>query len=158
MKISSRVRYAVMALVDLSLLERFKDSPVSLSSISERQGLSLLYLEQLFLKLKKAGLVASVRGSNGGYSLAKPADEIRIFDVFEAVERSFKATRCHGIEGGCQKKNERCQTHDFWVQLSDHVQSFLKEKTIENICLNRTQDTKVYACAQENSGIDKLYA
>lgn len=126
MKLTSKGRYAVTAMLDLAL--HVENGPVTLAGISERQGISLSYLEQLFTRLRKSGLVASTRGPGGGYSLARPAHEIAIAEVVTAVDESVDATRCGGL-GDCQD-GKRCLTHDLWTELSDQIYSFLSDITL----------------------------
>jgi Rrf2 family iron-sulfur cluster assembly transcriptional regulator len=126
MKLTSKGRYAVTAMLDLAL--HVENGPVTLAGISERQGISLSYLEQLFTRLRKSGLVASTRGPGGGYSLARPAQEIAIAEVVTAVDESVDATRCGGL-GDCQD-GKRCLTHDLWTELSDQIFSFLSDITL----------------------------
>jgi Rrf2 family iron-sulfur cluster assembly transcriptional regulator len=136
LRLSTKARYAVMAMVDLALAE--SNAPVSLSSIAERQGLPLPYLEQLFAKLRKAGLISSIRGATGGYRLAHPAENVRVFDIITAVDHPLKATRCdHTIARGCQGDGKRCTTHDLWEELGHVVQLFLKRVTLADIRENR---------------------
>ncbi len=120
MKLSTKGRYAVTAMFDIALHNK---GPVSLSDISQRQGISLPYLEQLFTCLRKQGLVKSTRGPGGGYSLAIDSEQIAIADVIEAVDESVDATRCGG-SANCQN-HERCLTHDLWENLSDRIRGYL---------------------------------
>lgn len=121
MKLSTKGRYAVTAMFDIAL--HHDEGPVSLSDISERQGISLSYLEQLFTNLRKQGLVKSTRGPGGGYSLAMDSEQIAIADVIEAVDESVDATRCGGSED-CQN-HQRCLTHELWENLSDQIRNYL---------------------------------
>jgi Rrf2 family iron-sulfur cluster assembly transcriptional regulator len=123
MKLTSKGRYAVTAMLDLAL--HTEDGPVTLAAISERQGISLSYLEQLFTRLRKHGLVASTRGPGGGYSLSRSACEIPVSAVVTAVDESVDATRCGG-RGDCHD-GRRCLTHDLWSELSDQIHVFLSE-------------------------------
>lgn len=133
MKISSKARYAVMALADLA--NHQEGGPVALSEISVRQDLPLPFLEQLFSKLRRAEIVASVRGSKGGYSLINTADKTRVFDVITAVDRPIKVTRCSkGAQEGCHADGRRCLTHDLWEELETVIQSFLQQVTLDDIC------------------------
>ena len=126
MRLTSKGRYAVTALLDVALHNEM--GPVPLADISERQGISLSYLEQLFSKLRKQGVVASVRGPGGGYRLGRAAHEISISQIISAVNESVEATRCHGDEG-CQG-GVRCLTHSLWRDLSGRISSFLDEITL----------------------------
>jgi len=117
-RLSTKGRYAVMAMVDLAKFG--KGSPVALSEIAERQEISLSYLEQLFAKLRRAQLVNSVRGPGGGYVLSHAADETRIADIILAVDEPIRATRCSlGSAAGCAGNKGRCVTHDLWEELSN---------------------------------------
>ncbi|MFN2338765.1 MAG: Fe-S cluster assembly transcription factor [Gammaproteobacteria bacterium] len=121
MKLTSKGRYAVTAMLDLAL--HAQKGPVTLAGISERQGISLSYLEQLFTRLRKQGLVTSTRGPGGGYSLSRPARELMVADVVTAVDENVDATRCGG-DANCHG-GERCLTHDLWMDLSDQIHGFL---------------------------------
>lgn len=121
MRLTTKGRYAVTAMLDLSI--HYEHGPISLADISERQGISLSYLEQLFTKLRRTGLVKSTRGPGGGYSLSRPADQIAVADVITAVDESVDTTRCGGMSN-CQN-DERCLTHELWVDLSDQIYNFL---------------------------------
>lgn len=121
MRLTTKGRYAVTAMLDLALNAR--QAPVSLADISERQGISLSYLEQLFAKLRRNELVSSVRGPGGGYQLARAAGEIQIVQVIDAVDESVDATRCQG-KGNCQE-GETCLTHYLWCELSEQIHDFL---------------------------------
>ena len=116
-------------MLDLAL--RADEGPVTLSGISERQGISLSYLEQLFTRLRKQGLVSSTRGQGGGYSLSRDADLIAIADVVTAVDEVVDATRCGGM-ANCQD-GKRCLTHDLWTDLSEQIYSFLSEITLGHL-------------------------
>lgn len=136
MKLSTKGRYAVTALADIAL--NGAASPVSLADIAERQDISLAYLEQLFVKLRRNGLVDSVRGPGGGYRLAQPADQLRISDVMTAVDERLNAMGCDGEIGqGCGKSREACLTHALWEQLSAHVHVFLNQTTIADVIHDR---------------------
>lgn len=121
MKLSTKGRYAVTAMLDLAIHE--KQRPVTLADISHCQGISLSYLEQLFARLRKSGLVKGVRGPGGGYHLARSASEITVADVISAVDEKVDVTRCEGRED-CQE-GERCLTHDLWKELSQRIYNFL---------------------------------
>lgn len=129
MKLTSKGRYAVTAMLDLAL--HADEGPVTLAGISERQGISLSYLEQLFTRLRKQGLVSSTRGPGGGYSLSRTADSIAIAEVVTAVDEVVDATRCGGM-ANCQD-GKRCLTHDLWTDLSDQIYSFLSEITLGHL-------------------------
>lgn len=121
MRLTSKGRYAVTAMLDVALHE--DAGPVSLAHISERQGISLSYLEQLFARLRKHGLVSSVRGPGGGYLLGMEQAAISVGAIIVAVDESVDATKCQG-KGGCQSGNQ-CLTHSLWCALSDRISSFL---------------------------------
>ena len=127
MKLSTKGRYAVTAMMDLAIHD--KSGPVTLADISVCQGISLSYLEQLFAKLRKSGLVEGVRGPGGGYRLARSADQITVASIVTAVDESVDATRCHGHED-CQD-GERCLTHQLWDELSDRLYTFLDGITLD---------------------------
>lgn len=136
MRLSTKARYAVTAMVDVALEEG--SGPVSLATISTRQELPLAYLEQLFGKLRKAGLVKSSRGSAGGYALNHKAQDVSILDIISAVDIPLKATRCeHESANGCRATGERCVTHDLWEELGAVVQLFLGRVTLADVCENR---------------------
>lgn len=122
MRLTTKGRYAVTAMLDLAI--HYENGPISLADISERQGISLSYLEQLFTKLRRTGLVKSTRGPGGGYALSRPAGEIAVADVITAVDEKVDTTRCGGM-GNCQD-DERCLTHELWVDLSDQIYGFLR--------------------------------
>lgn len=126
MKLSTKGRYAVTAMMDLAIHDKI--GPVTLAEISQCQGISLSYLEQLFAKLRKAGLVEGVRGPGGGYRLAKPSDQISVADIITAVDESMDVTRCRGRED-CQE-GERCLTHELWEDLSHRLYDFLDGITL----------------------------
>jgi len=122
MRLTTKGRYAVTAMLDLAI--HYKDGPITLADISKRQGISLSYLEQLFSRLRKNGLVDSARGPGGGYRLSRAATEICVADVITAVDEKVDAMRCEG-KGNCQD-NGQCLTHELWCDLSDQIYSFLK--------------------------------
>lgn len=132
MKLSTKGRYAVMAMVDLAAQR--SERPVALAEIAERQEISLSYLEQLFAKLRRAGLVGSVRGPGGGYNLAKPARETLISDIILAVDEPIRATRCTpGQPHGCRGTKTRCLTHDLWEALGNQIHIFLASVTVADV-------------------------
>lgn len=132
MRLTSKGRYAVTAMLDVAL--NSQQNPVPLADISERQGISLSYLEQLFSKLRKAGLVASVRGPGGGYRLGAEASTISIGTVIAAVDESVDATKCHG-KGDCQG-GTRCLTHTLWCDLSSRISDFLNNITLGELMVD----------------------
>jgi Rrf2 family iron-sulfur cluster assembly transcriptional regulator len=121
MRLTTKGRYAVTAMLDLAI--HFKDGPITLADISQRQGISLSYLEQLFARLRKEGLVSSTRGPGGGYRLSRGAGKIAVADVIQAVDEKIDATRCSG-KGDCHNGNS-CLTHELWCDLSDQIYDFL---------------------------------
>jgi len=139
-KLSTKGRYAVMALVDLA--GHGDDKPISLADIAERQEISLSYLEQLFAKLRRGGLVKSVRGPGGGYLLAHKAEETRIADIILAVDEPIRATRCTpGQPFGCRVNKSRCTTHDLWEELGNQIYLYLSSVTIADVVNRRVLGT-----------------
>jgi Rrf2 family iron-sulfur cluster assembly transcriptional regulator len=129
MRLTTRGRYAVTAMLDLALNAAPK--PVPLGDIAERQGISLAYLEQLFARLRRGGLVASVRGPGGGYRLSEPLESISIARIIAAVDEQLDATRCGG-SGRCQD-GQQCLTHDLWTDLSARIEQFLSQHTLASL-------------------------
>ena len=137
MKLSSKGRYAVMALTDLGKFNA-KD-PVTLRDISLRQGISLNYLEQIFLKLKKNKIVKSIRGKKGGYILNKNASEVKISAILLAVDEKIKTIGCkRHSKQGCNGRSSKCITHDFWDELENYINDFFKKKNLEDL-INQTK-------------------
>lgn len=132
MKIGTRGRYALSALVDLAV--HGNGAPVALCEIAERQDISLFYLEQLFVRLRRASLVNSVRGRCGGYVLAKPAGGIAIADVMRAVGESVHPARCD-----CRGGRDDCLSHDLWDQLGDEMLRYLDSVSLEDVCQRRVR-------------------
>ena len=132
MKLSTKGRYAVMALTDLALYHI--NGPVSLRDISIRQNISLLYLEQIFLRLKKYRLVKSIRGKKGGYKLVRKATEIRLSEILLAVDENIKTVRCiKHHKKGCNGKSTKCNTHKLWDELDGHINSFFEKKLLSDL-------------------------
>ncbi len=129
MRLTTRGRYAVTAMLDLALQP--PDQTITLAEIAARQTISVAYLEQLFSKLKRHKLVASVRGANGGYHLARSAETITVLEIIEAVNETVNATRCDH-QGNCQN-GAMCLTHDLWHNLSDHISSYLKNINLADL-------------------------
>ena len=132
MKLTTKGRYAVMAMADLATYS--KNKPVSLSEISLRQNISLAYLEQLFIHLKENKLVKSIRGVKGGYALEKPASEIRLSNIFHAVNEEVKTLNCKkDSKKGCNNKSIKCITHNLWDKLDTHINGFFENVKLEEI-------------------------
>lgn len=132
MRLTTKGRYAVMAMVDLA--KRGSKRPVALADIAESQEISLSYLEQLFARLRKAGLVNSVRGPGGGYMLARTADETRVSDIINAVDEPIRATRCSpGSPQGCRVNKARCITHNLWEGLGNQIQHYLNTVSLGDV-------------------------
>lgn len=129
MELNTKGRYAVMAMVDLA--KHAGDGAVPLSAVADRQRLSLAYLEQIFLRLRRAGLVSSARGRSGGYLLGRSARDIRIAEIMGAVDEETRMTRCIG-ENGCLGE-QRCETHELWHALGGHISAFLWDVTVQDV-------------------------
>ena len=129
MRLTTKGRFAVTAMIDVAL--HGSDGPVTLAAVSARQHISLSYLEQLFGKLRRSGLVESVRGPGGGYNLAKPQDQVSVADIILAVDEPIDATQCAGKEN-CHD-DRRCMTHDLWAALNDHIFTFLSGVTLAQL-------------------------
>ena len=146
MRLTTRGRYAVTAMLDLAL--HYEHGPVSLAEIAKRQGISQSYLEQLFAKLRRNRLVDGLRGPGGGYKLGRRSDTISVADVIDAVNESVDATRCGG-QRNCQDEH-RCLTHDLWEDLSTQIRQFLSEVSLDQLvkrqsvqAVHRLQETQV---------------
>ena len=121
-----------MALTDLTLY--YKNGPVSLRDISLRQNISLLYLEQIFLKLRKYKIVESIRGKKGGYRLSRKASDIRLSEILSAVDENVKTVRCiKHLKKGCNGKSIKCNTHKLWDELDGHINSFFEKKLLSDL-------------------------
>jgi Rrf2 family iron-sulfur cluster assembly transcriptional regulator len=129
MRLTTKGRFAVTAMIDLAL--RQNTGPVTLAAISQRQQISLSYLEQLFGKLRRAALVSSVRGPGGGYNLAQPPASISVADIVSAVDEPIDATQCGGKEN-CHD-DKRCMTHDLWATLNEKMQEYLSSVTLADL-------------------------
>ena len=129
MNLTAKSRYAVTAMLDLSAQK--EEKPVSLADISRRQEISLSYLEQLFVKLRKNGLVRSIKGPGGGYLLARSADEVTVADIVDSVDENVDVTRCSG-KGNCQR-GAVCLTHELWSEFSDEIRNYLSGINLENL-------------------------
>ncbi len=132
MKLTTKGRYAVMAMADLAL---FKDEgPISLTDISIRQNISLAYLEQIFIKLKQVNLVKSIRGAKGGYVLDTSPEEIKISNIISAVDEEIKTLNCKKeSKRGCNNKSSKCITHNLWDQLDQHINSFFEKVKLQDL-------------------------
>ncbi|MEY3037551.1 Fe-S cluster assembly transcriptional regulator IscR [Marinobacterium sp. LSUCC0821] len=150
MRLTTKGRYAVTAMLDLALHDG--KGPISLADISERQGISLSYLEQLFAKLRKSGLVKSVRGPGGGYSLNRISSEIAVAQVVDAVNESVDATGCQR-KGNCQS-GEVCLTHHLWEDLSNQIHSFLSDISLQDLVSRN--DVLSVAKRQDMKSLDRL--
>ena len=132
MKLTTKGRYAVMAMADLALFQN--GTPVSLNDISLRQNISLSYLEQLFAKLKNGKLVKSVRGPSGGYILEKNPKEIKLSNIIFAVDEKVKTLNCKkDSKKGCNGKNSKCITHNLWDDLEQHINTFFENKSLSDL-------------------------
>jgi len=132
MKLTSKGRYAVMAMADLAK-SKVKE-PTSLTEISLRQGISISYLEQLFLKLRKNNLVQSTRGPSGGYILSKPPGEIKLLSIINAVDEKIETLKCRKeSKRGCNHKSIKCITHNLWDDLETHINKFFEDNTLHDI-------------------------
>ena len=141
MKLTSKGRYAVMALVDLARFDNF--NPVSLRDISLRQGISLDYLEQIFSKLKKNEIVKSIRGTQGGYVLNKNPNDIKLTNILNAVDEKVKTVQCKKeSKRGCNGKATKCITHNLWDELEIHINTFFENKSLKDL-LNNNKETRV---------------
>ena len=132
MKLTTKGRYAVMAMADLAL---FKDrGPTSLKDISLRQNISLAYLEQIFIKLKNKNLVKSIRGARGGYVLDISPEEIKISNIISAVDEEVRTLNCNkDSKKGCNNKNSKCITHNLWDQLDQHINNFFEKVKLQDL-------------------------
>jgi Rrf2 family iron-sulfur cluster assembly transcriptional regulator len=143
MQLSTRGRYAVMAMAELA--GRDAGGPVSLASIAERQQISRPYLEQLFARLRRRGLVRSVRGPGGGYRLARPASELSIAEVVTAVDEALKATRCAGVGPGCMRGGARCLTHDLWAETGKRIFDYLAAVSLADVLSGQLDGSRARA-------------
>jgi len=138
MKLNSRSRYAVMALADIASFN--KQNPISLRDISLRQNISLVYLEQIFSKLKKNNIVKSIRGANGGYVLTRDPEQIKLSNIFSAVDEKIKTLQCkRESKKGCNGKLTKCITHNLWDDLEMHINDFFDKKNLGDILKNNLE-------------------
>ena len=139
MKLTSKGRYAVMAMADLAKIN--VKEPTSLAEISLRQGISIAYLEQLFLKLRKNNLVQSVRGPSGGYLLSKNPEEIKLLSIIRAVDEKVKTVKCKKeSKKGCNGKSVKCITHNLWDDLEAHINKFFEDNTLNDILFKEVRN------------------
>ena len=142
MKLTSRGRYAVMAMADLA--KNNVKKPTNLTQISLRQGISVAYLEQLFLKLRKNNLVQSARGPSGGYVLSKPPGEIKLLSIIRAVDEKIKTVKCRKeSKKGCNGKSIKCITHNLWDDLETHINKFFEDNTLNDILFKEVRNKSV---------------
>ena len=135
MRLNTKSRYAVMALADMASFKANK--PISLRDISIRQSISLLYLEQIFLKLKKNNIVKSIRGSNGGYVLSKHPNNLKLSEIFLALDQNVKTVGCDkNSKKGCNGRTTKCITHNLWDELDLHINAFFENKKLEDLIKN----------------------
>jgi Rrf2 family iron-sulfur cluster assembly transcriptional regulator len=151
MRLTTKGRYAVTAMLDLAL--HAKENPVPLADISQRQGISLSYLEQLFARLRRQGLVDSARGPGGGYRLSRAADDIAVVDVITAIDEKVNVTRCGG-NGDCQD-GQPCLTHELWMDLSEQIHRFLSSITLGQLVERRS--TQTIASRQDNAQVNQKF-
>ena len=140
MRLSTKGRYAVMAMADLARREHEAVRAVTLADIAQRQEISLSYLEQLFSRLRRKGLVTSARGPGGGYRLARGAEATTIAEIVHAVDEPLHATRCDAGKG-CMVKGERCLTHDLWADLGDRIEDYLASVSLADVAGGRLRPT-----------------
>ena len=139
MKLTSKGRYAVMAMADLA--KNYVKEPTSLTEISLRQGISISYLEQLFLKLRKNNLVQSTRGPSGGYILSKPPGEIKLLSIINAVDEKIKTVKCRKeSKRGCNHKSIKCITHNLWDDLEIHINKFFENNTLKDVLFREVKN------------------
>ena len=138
MKLNTKSRYAVMALADIASFN--KQNPVSLRDISLRQNISLVYLEQIFSKLRKNNIVKSIRGTNGGYVLTKDPEQIKLSNIFSAVDEKVKTLKCkRESKKGCNGKLTKCITHNLWDDLGMHINDFFDKKNLGDLLKNNLE-------------------
>ena len=138
MKLTSKGRYAVMAMADLA--KNDLNEPINITEISLRQGISISFLEQIFLKLKKSDLVKSSRGPSGGYSLTKSPEEIKLSVISKAVDEKVKTIGCKkDSKKSCNGKSVKCITHSLWDDLENHINSFFEKNTLKDIIYRTTK-------------------
>ena len=145
MQLSTRGRYAVMAMTDLAGHETQAGRATPLAEIAERQQISRPYLEQIFARLRRGGLVRSVRGPGGGYRLARPAETVSVADVVTAVDEPLRATRCGGDATGCMHGGARCLTHDLWEETGRAIYDYLSSVSLADVLAGRLRPDQARA-------------
>ena len=145
MKLTTKGKFAVTALLDIALYGS-DSKPMTLYAISDRQGISISYLEQLFVKLRRQGMVKSYKGPGGGYILSKGLEQLKISEIIKAVDDDLDARSCHGMKN-CREKNNQCLTHNLWSGLTNHVYDYLDKISLldllENPSNNKEQPQKI---------------
>ena len=150
MRLSTKGRYAVMAMADLAK-RGDGERAVTLADIARRQDISLAYLEQLFARLRRQGLVKSVRGPGGGYRLARAADQTAVAEIVTAVDEPLEAVRCSSSSTGCMPGGVRCLTHDLWDDLGRQIQDYLASVTLEDVVSGRLRERRAKREASEGA-------
>ena len=155
MKLSTKSRYAVMAMVDLA--KQSTEEPIALADVADRQEISLSYLEQIFGKLRRGGLVNSVRGPGGGYMLSRSAADTRISDIILAVDEPIQTTRCKpGSPFGCKSNQSRCLTHDLWEELGHQIYIYLSSVSLEDVVQKRVLGRSGQLYQSERTSLSQL--
>jgi len=155
MKLSTKSRYAVMAMVDLA--KQSTGEPIALADVADRQEISLSYLEQIFGKLRRGGLVNSVRGPGGGYMLSRSAADTRISDIILAVDEPIQTTRCKpGSPFGCKSNQSRCLTHDLWEELGHQIYIYLSSVSLEDVVKKRVLGRSGQLYQYEQTSLSQL--
>lgn len=153
MRLTTKGRFAVTAMVDLAM--HGGRGPVTLATISERQQISLSYLEQLFGKLRRNNIVDSVRGPGGGYNLARPGSKISVADIVVAVDEPIDATKCGG-KGNCHGENQQCITHDLWIGLNEKIFDYLEGVTLQQLVDSQSRHNPEVSSITIRNGTSKL--
>ena len=155
MRLSTKSRYAVMAMVDLA--KQSTGAPIALADVADRQEISLSYLEQIFGKLRRGGLVSSVRGPGGGYMLSRSAADTRISDIILAVDEPIQTTRCKpGSPFGCKSNQSRCMTHDLWEELGHQIYIYLSSVSLEDVVQKRVLGRSGQLYHSEQTSLSQL--
>ncbi len=136
MFLTTKTKYAVMAMVEVAINSSESSNPIKIATIAEKQNIEITYLEQIFTQLRRSGLVNSVRGPGGGYKLSKPSCTIAISDIVKAVSESIKMTRCSSPSKGCMKNHSRCYTHKLWHNLENRISDYLQSTTLADVITN----------------------